>query len=202
MKREGITVNVGDWVHSDSPGIWRVYRVIENVQRMRFDLQDRKRVDRNRYVFSKRFLDVSWKPAFAAEVANGEIVQPLSAEQKRRLVRFIEENPRAFAEFEAFDPRDINTVMNLRLDIPLSVGKQRLQELVADVFFGIERKGLTNAEVLERIANSELAGYRTRTVSNAMLQFVSIGHEIRGGEFVFHRAQVTTNDSGGTIPNA
>jgi len=69
VKTDTIPIDVDDWVYSDSPGIWRVFRVVQGVQKLRFSLQKRKRIDRTQIIFCKRFVDESWKSAFTAVVS-------------------------------------------------------------------------------------------------------------------------------------
>lgn len=189
MKPDAVPVDVNDWVYTDSPGVWRVFRVLQGVQKMRFSLQDRKRVDRRRLVFSKRLVDNLWNPAFTSAMANAEFVRPLSAEDQERLEKFIIENSHTLQEFHAFQPKEVDSALDLRLDVPASKGKDGVQRLINDTFAGIGA-GLTNDEVLQRLEASPLASYITVMGGNATLRFLSKGHEIQNSEYVFREVQV------------
>lgn len=188
MKTDMPPIDIGDWVYSDSPGIWRVYRVVQGVHRPRFSLQERKRINRTRIIFCKRFVDKSWKPAFIAELPI--FVHPLSDDDREHLEQFIAENPRILQDFEAFQPEQLDFVLNWPLNVPDSVGRDDIHRLVHDVFTGIGEHGLTNEEILQRITVSQLAQYVSSGMSNATLQFLCKDHELRDNEYVYRDAKV------------
>jgi hypothetical protein len=157
---------------------------------MRANLQERKRVERGRYVFSKRFVDEAWKPAFTNEVASADLVRPITEDDRRRLDELAVANRRVLQEFEAYQPKGIDLVRNLPLNVPTSVGREGVQRLIPDVFTGIGSRGLTNDEILERIAASELARYAPKTIRNATLRFLCKDHETRDNEYVFREVEV------------
>lgn len=189
MKPDTLPIDVNDWVYTDSPGVWRVFRVLQGIQKMRFTLQDRKRVDRRRLVFSKRLVDNSWNPTFTNAMANAEFVRPLSAEDQKRLENFIIENPHTLQEFDAFEPREVDSALDLRLDVPTSTGKDGALRLINDTFAGIGA-GMTNDEVLQRLEASPLASYVTEMGGNATLRLLSKGHEIQNSEYVFRNVEL------------
>lgn len=190
MKPDETGVDIGDWVYSDSPGIWRVIRVVQDVQKLRFTLEERKRMDRKRLIFCKRIVDQSWKPAFTTELASDSFVHPLSNDDQRRLDEFITANPQTLEEFEAFQPKGIDRAMDLPLNVPITVGRQDVQRLIQDVFAGIGDQGFTNDEILQRLTMSELAHYAPRTIRNATLRFLCKNHELRNNEYVFKEVQL------------
>jgi hypothetical protein len=190
MKRDAEqTPALGDWISSYSSGIWRVYRVIHDAQKLRFSLQERQRVDRRRLVFSKRLVDEMWKPTFSNELSSSELVSALTDDNKRRLEEFIVKNPQTLREFEAFQPKPIDQAMDLPLNVPTSIGKEDIQHLIRDVFAGIG-EGLTNDAILQRLAASELARYAPKTIRNATLRFVCKDHELHDNEYVFREVQL------------
>lgn len=190
MKMDNTSVATGDWVYSESPGIWRVERILQDIQKLRFSLQDRKRVDRRRLVLCKRIVDESWRPTFSAEVVSDAFVHPLPGDDLRRLDEYVASNQQVLKEFEAFEPTMNDHVMDLPLNVPASVGRQGIQRLIEEVFAGIADGGVTNDEILQRIAQSDLERYATRTIRNATMRFFSKGHEIRHNEYVFREVQL------------
>jgi len=189
MKPDVVPVNVDDWVYSISPGIWRVYRVIHDVQKLRFGQQERQQTDRRRLIFSKRLVDESWKPAFGNELAVAEFVRVPSDEDRQRLEDFIAKNPKIIHEFEAFRPKALDHAMDLPLNVPASTGKEAVQRLIHNVFPDIG-DGLTNDGILQRIAKSELAHYAPKTVRNATLRFICKDHELRDNGYMFREVQL------------
>jgi hypothetical protein len=181
--------DVGDWVYSDSPGIWQVYRVITGVEKIRGSLLERKRSRRGGFVFSKRLLDGTWKPAFRNEVASADLIRPLSSDDRQRLDEFLANNSQVKQQFEAFKPTAIDLRLNLSLDIPASVAKEPVLQLIQEVFADIA-DGLTNDKILERMAATTLAGFAPKTIRNATLQFVCKDHELHDNEYVFREVQL------------
>lgn len=146
-------------------------------------------MDRRRLVFSKRFLDASWTPAFRNELAVAEFVHALSDDSRSRLEQYIVQNPQAVREFEAFRPKAIDFAMDLPLNVPGSVSKEDVEGVMHNTFADIG-EGLTNDAVLRRIAESDLAGLAPKTIRNATLRFVCQDHELRDGEYVFREVQL------------
>ena len=191
MKPDPSILTINNWIHSDSPGIWRIYRVIHNTKKLRFSPQERQRFDRRWLIFSKRLLDASWKPSFTNEMVNAEFVRPLSEADTQRLESFIAKNPQAVREFEAFKPAPIDMVMNHSLDIPSVEAKDQVRHLLRSVFNDIEERGLTGEEILKRIFNGPLAAYIPKEFDNATLRFFSRDHELRNDEYVFRSVELT-----------
>jgi len=127
---------------------------------------------------------------FTAELVNSSFVRPLSDEDREHLERFIVENPRILQEFEVFQPEGMDFVMNYRLNVPDSVVRDDIQRVVHDMFADIGDHGLTNEEILQRIAVSPLARYVSAGMSNAILQYVCKDHELRDNEYVFREARL------------
>ena len=117
------------------------------------------------------------------------LVRPLSEEDRRRLDEFIIENPQTLQEFEAFQPKEVDSAMDLRLDVPASTGKDGIQRLINDAFARIEA-GLTNDEVSQRLDSSPLAPYVTVMSGNATVRFLCKNHELRNNEYIFREIQL------------
>ena len=189
MRHNAMAIEVGEWVCSGSAGIWQVYRVIDGVEKLRSSLRDRKRPSRDRLVFSKRLVDAAWKRAFSNEVASADLVRVLSSEDRHRLKDFLTKNPETMREFEEFQPSAIDLIRNLTLNVPASAGKEYIERLIQDLFVGIN-EGMTNDEILQRIASSQLAVYIGKYPINATLQLRCKDHELRINEYVFRDVQL------------
>ena len=105
MRHNIVPINVGDWVYSDSPGIWQVYRIIEGAEKPRSNLVERKRTRLDRFVYSKRMLDKSWKPSFRNEAVSADLIRPLSGDDKRHLEEFLANNPQAVRDLRHLYPQ-------------------------------------------------------------------------------------------------
>jgi len=181
---------VGDWVKSYTPGIWQVFRVIQNEPRLRYSLNERKRGNRRPVIFCKRLVDECWKASFTGEICDPAVVQVLSSVDRARLDDFLSKNPDILDKFSVYEPRDLDSAMDLLLIVPDSIGKNGIQSIANEVFADIEEEGLSNDEILERIDTSQLRDYVSPRVINAILRFLCKEHEIRDGEYVFRKVQV------------
>ena len=188
-RKDDKQLSVGDWVESYSPGVWQVVHVLEGFFELRFHPDEPRRVSRRRLVFGKRLVDEKWRKAFKAEMAEAAVVHPLGDDQRARLVEYAGANPETLAEFEAFRPEMPDHIASLRLNVPQPVEVEGLRSAVAQAFSGIE-DGLTNDEMLERLARSPLAGHLSAGLSNVTVRFLCRRHEIRDGQFVFRAVDV------------
>jgi hypothetical protein len=186
---DGQRLSVGAWVESFSPGVWQVVHVLEGFFELRFHPEEPKRVSRRRLVFSKRLVDDKWRKAFKAEMAEAAVVHPLGDDQHVRLVEYTGANPKVLAEFEAFRPEMPDHIASLRLNVPQPAEIDGLRSAVGRALAGIE-DGLTNDEVLDRLARSPLAGHLSAGLSNVTVRFLCRRHEVRDGQFVFRAVDV------------
>ena len=139
---------------------------------------------------SKRLVDEGWKKAFKAEACDGSCVQPLSAIDRDRVQEYLTSNTSVLAEFEAFEPGELNFVMELRFNVVPPKDIESFQALASQTFAGIEVNGSTNTEILQRIASSPLVALQSEGLSNVTLRFLCRNYELREGEFVFRIAEV------------
>lgn len=181
---------VGDWIHSYSPGIWQVFRIIEGVQKARFRLDERKQTRRQPIIFCRRLLDASWSPSFAGETCDPAVVHPLTDDERAKLDDFISKNPDVADQFFAYEPRNLDCALGLTLSLPEGIGKADLENLVRQAFGDLSDRGLTNDEILHRLAASPIAAWVSQRMINATLRLICKNHELRENEYVFREAQV------------
>ena len=99
-----MNVKVGDWVTSYSSGIWRVYRVLENVV-VANSSGGTKTIS---LIFSNRFLSSSYKPLFKSECCAPSFVEKLNSEETSKLNDYISKNPEQFERFDKKEPKIVN----------------------------------------------------------------------------------------------
>jgi hypothetical protein len=121
-----MNIEIGDWVTSYSSGIWRVYRILENV----LQISASKETDRVSLVFSSRFLSSSYKPLFKSECCAPEFVEKLGPNELSRLKAYIAENPRQFEKFDKREPQ----VLNAYADVFFTRPSNKSSEEVARSF--------------------------------------------------------------------
>ena len=102
----------------------------------------------------------------------------------------IKERWRGLSWMRHVPAKEIDLAMDLPLNVPASVGIEGAQRLIDDVFADIGRTGLTNDEILQRIAASELVRYSPQTIRNSTLRFLCKDYELRKDEHVFREVHL------------
>ncbi|MBI1372006.1 MAG: hypothetical protein GC159_04500 [Phycisphaera sp.] len=180
---------IGDWVEAYSPGIWQVIKTLSGFYRLRWSLDKPKRIQKKPIVFVKRLVDDHWRKSFRVESCDVAFVIPLSQEQRNRLDDYLKERPDVAADFKAYHPALPGFRTGLGFNITDMPEFEQRRALVDSVFAGIEQ-GMTNDEILERIARSPLARYEQAAPKNTTVFFDNNGHELRDGDFVFRSYDV------------
>ena len=181
-------VSVGDWVETHSPGIWRVFRIERGFYEFRYRVGERKRISRRTLVFAKRLFDQNWKKSFATEVNDITTVTSLRDDEIAQAVA--KANPALLAEFLAWEPEGLDFMMALRFNFPPPVELDGIRKAVLAVFAGIESSGLSNDDILRRIAESHFGQLQADGISNVTIRFLCRNYELRDGEFVFRAVDV------------
>ena len=173
-----MSVQVGDWVTTYSPGIWRVVRILQNVEPLHEHDRGRNQV------FAARFLTGSGKPGFRTESCDALFVQPLAAEQRALLDAFIRDNPKALQRFEACEPRLPDLIYNLRTSTPAD------ELSIPSAIEGGLPEGMTLPQIRAALEAEGMASAIGRNPTRATLQFVSPEHEVRDRHFVFRKVNI------------
>jgi hypothetical protein len=174
-------MNIGDWVYSCSPGVWRVYRIVAGFHELRYSLDEPKKLSKRVIVFSNRLVDVAWKPAFRSEFCEAALVRPLSAEDRGRVADLLLANPRLRLAFDTYEPRPVPLIVNLAMNVP---DRARLQDFCETVLKGEMPDGIPLDRVLQLLTEAGLVERIGKTPFNATLQLVCRDHEVRSNEFI------------------
>jgi len=173
-----MSAQVGDWVTAYSPGIWRIFRILQDVEPLHEHDQGRNQV------FAARFLTGSGKPGFRTESCDALFVQPLTVQQRALLDGFIRDNPKVLRRFEDCVPRAPDLIFNLgtstsaeELSIPSTIGA-RLAE------------GMTLPQIRAVLEAEGMASAIGRNPTRATLQFISPEHEVRDRHFIFRKLNI------------
>ena len=178
---------VGDWVRPYSRGIWRVARVLSGFNELRWSLNEPKRVSSQVLVFSNRLVNESWKRSFSREVSLADYVCHVSDDERLRIRAVLAENTRLAAAFHTFEIKSpcVDLIANFRCGCKSR--KEPFATLCRRLFDADIQNGLTLEQVLERLADEGHGDCQTQIPAVASLQLVSVGHDVRDNEFVFHR---------------
>lgn len=176
----------GSWIKSKySDCICQVQRVITDVFRPRFHLQDRKKENRDGMVLAKRLVDRKWRLTIDNEQLSLFLVEPLSPEEMMRVERFLEENPAAAESFRAFR-KEYGILLNVTVNFPDHVASEEVET----VFAGLAEKGLTSDEIIGLIESSPLGIKVEPGIHRATLQFYCRDCEVRAQEYVYRSLRV------------
>lgn len=174
----------GSWVHSYSPGIWQVYRIVRGFFELRYSLEEPRRVSKRVLVQAKRLFDEGWKPAFAAESCDAGFISPLTEEEKSCLLQRCKEDDEICKAFQHYTPPPQDFLCNI--GVKGEAGFQKLVGRLRTAFRDIEN-GITNTDLLRRLAD---AGIEQTPLTGLTLQFRCRDHELRDNEFVFRSVEV------------
>jgi len=179
-----MTIQIGDWVRSDSKGIWRVERAVPAHFEPRYSLADRKKLYEGTLFLLKRFLNDKWKPAFEMTAAHESLVKSLTKVDSRKLQTYLADNGAILADFESFS-HPVDAVLNLGFALPRRSDFPKFKREFTSVFSDPLAQGVTSDEILKVIAESVFAPYFGDIPRNATLQFVSKDHEIRRRNLIY-----------------
>jgi hypothetical protein len=135
------------------------------------------------HVFSKRLLNKSWKRSFSVEVCDLSFTRPLEPEEAERLHRFIADNPTVMREFAEYR-RPVNLAYNLGLNVPESTKVE-----FEAPFEPYLAEGMDCERIWKVISDSQVHRFLADRMLNATLQFESVDHEVRDGEFIFRKCR-------------
>ena len=185
-------LKVGDWVRSYSMGIWRVWRVLNGFNELRFSLDAPKRPPSRTLVFAHRLVNNSWKRSFSKECAEASLVSRISPDEESIIQGLLESNTQLKKAFEKY--RAENSTLNLVVNVSLGQipGSDREQLRAAcDLHLGgsIEN-GLTMDEVLAALREAGYYECIGKTPIKATVQLISADHEVRDHEFLLRYKRI------------
>ncbi|PTX99876.1 hypothetical protein DB346_18880 [Verrucomicrobia bacterium LW23] len=170
------TFKPGDWMESMSRGLWQVYRILA--------------LDGMTLVFSKRFVSASYKKAFAEEVCNARLVNPLEPEKLAELQAFIAKEAALHAKFRAYTPKPLDALLNLGVLPPAAPGdtEAAMMELEAKLAALLPLPAAALADELKRLGLEP----NTTPARGWKVQFVSPDHmtDAAGTQLVYRFAQI------------
>jgi hypothetical protein len=173
---------VGDWVYSNSPGIWQIYRVLPIVNEMRFSLSDRRKKSKRVLIFSRRLVDASWNQSFKTECCEQTLVSTISAADNGSLVHLLQNDARLRESFENYAPESLDLMGNLTMRVPKI---ELLESFCSEKLLPPMRDGLAMDDILRIMEEAGMDLYANKLPINATLQVGCRDHEMRDGEFVF-----------------
>jgi hypothetical protein len=188
----GGMVNAGDWVRSYSMGIWRVSRVLSGFNEPRFSLDAAKSVSPRTLVFSNRLVNTSWKRSFSTECADLSLVRRISADEESRIQELLQSNPSLKNEFEKYQAKNgsLELVINVSLGQIPDSDRDRLRAVCSEALGNPAQNGITMDEALVVLRDAGFYDCIDKTPKQATLQLISVGHEVRDGEFVLRYNRV------------
>jgi len=177
----------GDWVNTYYSGIWQIYRLLPITHEMRFSLSERRRKSRRVIVFARRIVNAKWHRAFKTASCGQSLVTPLSADDRRRLDRLLQDDDGLRVAFERYKPKPIPLIVNLSMGIP---DRTRLESFCAHTLSPAMASGVSMDDVLEMLDAANLTQFLQKYPIRATLQMVCRDHDVRDAEFVLRDCRV------------
>jgi hypothetical protein len=184
-----MSVQSGDWVRTDSKGVWRVERAVPDHYEPRYRLSDRKELYEGTLFLLKRLLNDKWKPSFETTAAHESLVKPLNKSDSRRLQKYLAEDDAILTAFESFT-RPVDAILNLGFALPRRSDYTKFKHEFESAFSEPLAQGITSDAILKVIAQSIFASCFGETPRDATLQFVSKGHEVRRRNLIYRELKV------------
>jgi len=167
-----MNVQIGDWVTSSSSGIWRVYRILDNV----LIADASKGTNSIDLVFSSKFLSESYKPLFKSECCSPSLVRKLDQNEMNKLQLFIDENPDKFKKFDKRSPKNVDGFC----DVFFSRPDDKSAEEITNYFDKNQKYKASEISNLMDTLNLNWAGNPSWRI-----EFKSSDHECENGELVY-----------------
>ena len=180
-------IEVGDWVHSYSAGIWQVYRIVEEHYETRASLSDEKILRANKMVFSSRVCNNKWKKSFTNECFSQAHISKLAEDELARLEEFLSQN-KMLSKFQKYKPKPINYCTERGFMLPEEYSYEKFLKTCEELLIPLFNKGVEFDDVLLAIQNSELSEFQeNKHCTNARLMFFSPDFLVREKELIFNR---------------
>ena len=165
-------LNVGDWVYSYSAGIWQIYKILNYKCR---DPLTGNETDKTT-IFSKRFLNKSYKKSFSQETCDPSFIKFLSDKELKKLNDFILQNQKLYNQFTDYAPKTLDCIYNARIGIPKN---HDVKEAESKIQKDLWMSDLKISSYLESL------GFNTKEFPYWTVQFVSPNHQCKDGYLVF-----------------
>jgi hypothetical protein len=184
-----MTISVGDWVRSCSPGIWQVVRVVPEHYALRYSLDAPQKLAEEPLLVLKRVVGDKWKKAFAPEVVGASAVRQLSKADSARLNKLLQSDDQLSQDFEKYS-QPLDLILNLSFALPKKSDFGGFKKEFEKAFARPLEKGLTSDGIVEVIASSKYASHFNEIPRNATLQFASKDLEVKRKHFIYRTLQV------------
>ncbi len=165
-----------------------MYRVLSGFMEDRWSLGEELKSSERCLLFCYRLVNDSWRRSFSHQCCEASIAQAVPQKDRERAetLLFDKKLARAFEKYQAAS-MPIDLVANLGFgeftDRELEDFPQTCSRLLGDCI----EAGITLDEVLGILHNGGLDAHRHKFPHQATLQFVSLGHELRGDRFLYRR---------------
>jgi len=166
-------IKVGDWVTSYSSGIWRVYRLLDNVVQA---VSTAKGTDSISLVCSSRLLSSSYKPLFKSECCAPGFVRKLEPGELSKLNGYINENPKIFEKFDKRPPQTVKAYTDVFFTQP----PNKTSEDIANLF---DQNLKIKARDITKVMNKINLIWQGKP--SWRIEFVCVDYESVDGELIY-----------------
>ncbi|WP_316807394.1 hypothetical protein [Pedobacter agri] len=192
MKKQ---IQIGDWVHSYSKGIYRVEKIFEtyydelhsyNGTLYKHNIGDRQE---HSTIVSKRLFNSSLKKSLGYETCSEDFVKPLNKKELAQVEKALAQNPKLLAELDNFEVPPIETINNTQLQIDTEADLNLTLQLVA--FIGT---GKTFLEIKTEMERLDIVRLKPKTFGNYRFQFINYDNEQTDKRRIWRDAKLTQKD--------
>lgn len=177
-------LNKRTWVKSNAGGVWQIKCQIKDHYVERFDLSSSKTLRESKLYWIARIVDEKWNPRFESAVVDETWLKPLNKTDTQKLEKLLAADRELLGQFQNFD-QPVDSILNLGFSLPRRSGFAKFKKELTQLLKRSLESGMTNDAVLNVISESSFADFLGETPSDATLQLVCKGFEIKRRNLIY-----------------
>jgi len=155
----------------------------------RWSLDEPLKASGHTLVFCHRLLSAAWRRSFSHQCCEASLASPLSSLDLEKLETLLASDRKLGAAFQKYQTaaKPIDRIANLRFGEITGPDAKPFSHTCEEMLAHRIAEGLTMDDVLQLLHQYGLASRKGKLPSQATLQLISPGHELRGGRFLYRR---------------
>ena len=188
MKKQ---IEIGDWVHSSSKGIYRVEKIFNRFYEISSPLipKGKKIGDpQNRIIVSKKIMNSKFKKSFDYDSCDESLIAHLTKKELKEVSKVISEKPELISELNEYKIPILKTINNFDLQIDNELELQKVNELIDYI-----TKGKSQLEIQNEMERLDILHLKPKYFGNYKVQMFNYDLEIINKQCVWKDAKLNRN---------
>jgi hypothetical protein len=183
------SVQPGGWIRIPRlfPGVWKVSRIIANFKESRWFLDQPSVISSRTLVFCHRLTNDSWKRSFSYASCELSYVTKLAPADVKQIDALLASDPKLRKAFEKYQNsgKTLDLIANLAFGGFSNPEIEQFSNICNEMLASRIDEGITLDEVLMLLQSRGLDSHMRTYPLQRTLQLASVGHELRGAEFIY-----------------